>query len=95
MRVETGVASRMISPSGRAPGGAAGGFGRMVEKALDDLSNLQAEADRAAESVATGDMSKLQEAVVKMQEASLTVELVVAVRNHLVDGIQELLRTQV
>ena len=71
------------------------GFADMVTQAIGSLSQLHAAAERAAESVATGDLSRLQEAVIAMQEASLAVDLVVAVRNHLVDGVHELLRTQV
>ncbi len=94
MRVENAIAAGIAS-AGQATRPTPGGFGKMVTQALNDLSELQTAADRAAESVATGDMSSLQDAIVKMQEASLMVELVVAVRNHLVDGLQELLRTQV
>ena len=82
------------APTGpaRAPG--KNSFSDVLRQSVSGLTELQQAADRAAESVATGDLSNLHGAVIAMQKASLAVELAVAVRNHLVDGIQELLRTQ-
>ena len=71
------------------------GFSDALSRSVSSLTELQAAADRAAESVATGDLAHLHEAVIAVQEASLALDLVVAVRNHAVEGIQELLRTQV
>lgn len=71
------------------------GFSDALSRSVSSLAELQAAADRAAESVATGDLAHLHEAVIAVQEASLALDLVVAVRNHTVEGIQELLRTQV
>jgi len=78
-----------------AQGSSESKFAEALNQAVASLAEAQEKADRAAESVATGDLGKLQEAVVAMQEVSLAVELVVSVRNHVVEGIQELLRTQV
>ncbi|MBE9565939.1 MAG: flagellar hook-basal body complex protein FliE [Proteobacteria bacterium] len=71
------------------------GFSDALSRSVSSLTELQAAADRAAESIATGDLAHLHEAVIAVQEASLALDLVVAVRNHTVEGIQELLRTQV
>jgi flagellar hook-basal body complex protein FliE len=70
-------------------------FAEALRRTVSGLADLQAAADRATESVATGDLASLHEAVLAVQKASLAVEFVVAVRSHVVDGIQELLRTQV
>jgi len=79
----------------QSPGAAKTGFSDALNQVVSSLSELQASADRAAESVAMGNLANLHEAVIAMQEASLALDLVVAVRNHVLDGIQELLRTQV
>lgn len=71
------------------------GFSDALSRSVSSLAELQAAADLAAESVATGDLAHLHEAVIAVQEASLALDLVVAVRNQMVEGIQELLRTQV
>lgn len=91
--VEAAVASSAILP-GQGQRGAGDGFGWLLGQAIQRLTDLQATADAAAQRVALGDLAHLHEAVVALQEASLALELVVQVRNHLVEGVQELLRTQ-
>jgi len=70
------------------------GFADFLHQSISGLADLQAAADRASQRVAMGDLAHLHEAVVAVQEMSLALEFVVQVRNHLVEGIQELLRTQ-
>jgi len=70
------------------------GFASKLADNVSHLAQLQAAADRAVESAATGDLSKLHEAVLAMQKASLALELAMTVRNHVVDGVKEILHTQ-
>jgi flagellar hook-basal body complex protein FliE len=89
-----GVASR--DPA-RAPAAepTKGDFAAALRRSVSGLVDLQTAADRAVEAAITGDLTNLHEAVVAMQRASLAIEFASAVRNHVVDGIEELLRTQV
>lgn len=70
-------------------------FAEALRRGMSGLADIQAAADQAAQSIATGDLAQLHNAIITMQKASLALEFVIAVRNHVVDGIQELLRTQV
>jgi len=70
-------------------------FAEALRRGMSGLADIQAAADRAAQSIAVGDLDQLHNAIIAMQKASLALEFVIAVRNHVVDGIQELLRTQV
>jgi len=70
-------------------------FVSLLRQNLASLVEVQAGADRAAQSVALGNLEGLHHAVIAMQEASLAMDFTLAVRNHIVDGIEELLRTQV
>lgn len=72
-----------------------GQFVALLRQNLANLVAVQAGADRAAQSVALGNLEGLHQAVIAMQEASLALDFTLAVRNHIVDGIEELLRTQV
>jgi flagellar hook-basal body complex protein FliE len=76
-------------------GSACESFGAQLSGSLANLAEMQSAADGAAESVAVGDLSQLHEAVIAIQKASLALEFAVAIRNHVVEGLQELLRTQV
>jgi flagellar hook-basal body complex protein FliE len=71
------------------------GFASALQQSIERVADLQNAADLASQRVATGDLAHLHEAVIAMQEASLALDLVVSVRDHVVEGVQELLRTQV
>ena len=91
--ISSGISSGLAGKG--APSEAGAGFGDMLKQNLDGFTALQASADQASQSVATGDLSKLHEAMISVQQASLALDFVVTVRNHMVEGVQELLRTQV
>ena len=84
-----------VRPTESAGGAGQDGFATALKNSVSSLAQLQTAADVAMQSVASGDLSRLHEAMVSIQKASLALELAMAVRNHVVDGVQELLRTQV
>ena len=95
MRVNAaGSAGALVRPMEGAGWGGRDGFAAALKNSVSSLSQIQAAADVAMQSIATGDLSQLHTAMVAMQRASLALELAIAVRNHVVDGVQELLRTQ-
>jgi flagellar hook-basal body complex protein FliE len=85
-------------PSATELGGAtepAQGFGQMLDNLVSSVNAKQAEADKVTQSVLLGDSGQLHRSVIAMQEASLSLSLMVQVRNKLVDSYQELMRMQV
>jgi flagellar hook-basal body complex protein FliE len=70
-------------------------FAAVLQETIDSVAGMQSAADLASQRIATGDLSRLHEGVIALQEASLALDLVVSVRNRVVEGVQELLRTQV
>jgi flagellar hook-basal body complex protein FliE len=92
--VRDAAAGRRPSPGGAAPSRETD-FAEALRRGMSGLADIQAAADQAAQSIAVGDLAQLHNAIIAMQKASLALEFVIAVRNHVVDGIQELLRTQV
>lgn len=91
------VRTPMLSEAaaGRAAPSQERDFAEALRRGMSGLADIQAAADQAAQSIAVGDLAQLHNAIITMQKASLALEFVMAVRNHVVDGIQELLRTQV
>ena len=96
MRIDTltsaSARSSVLAPAEALPGQ---DFADVLRRGIDSLASIQAAADQAAQSVAVGDLAQLHDAIIAIQKASLALELAMAVRNHVVDGVQELLRTQV
>jgi flagellar hook-basal body complex protein FliE len=84
-------------PSTSEVGGAAApanGFGQMLDGLVSSVSAKQADADKITQSVLLGNSGQLHQSVLAMQEASLSLSLMVEVRNKLVESYQELMRMQ-
>ena len=95
MRIESNSSAGALVRSGEGPGPKEESFGSQLSGSLSSLAQMQSAAETAAESAAVGDLSQLHEAVIAVQKASLALEFAVSVRNHVVEGLQELLHTQV
>ncbi|MFZ1057524.1 MAG: flagellar hook-basal body complex protein FliE [Opitutaceae bacterium] len=71
-----------------------GGFGQMLDGLVSAVNTKQAAADKITQSVLLGDSGQLHQSVLAMQEASVSLSLMVEVRNKLVESYQELMRMQ-
>ncbi len=86
------------SPSvdGLAPTSPAGdSFGALLGRFVEDVSARQSHAADAVRSLQSGGTVSLHEAVIAMEEANLSFQLMVEVRNKLLDAYQEIMRMQV
>ena len=94
-----------ISTTGMQPAGIGGlsgtnagqdqGFGKIIGDALQNINNLQIQADTASAQVASGQATDLHAALISIEEASLALQLTLQVRNKLVDSYQEIMRMPV
>jgi flagellar hook-basal body complex protein FliE len=64
-------------------------------KLIDAVESKQVESTAAARDVMLGNSDQIHQSVIAMQEASLSLSLMVEVRNKLVEGYQELMRLPV
>jgi len=91
--------NQLLNPSGpealhiRQPSGE--GFGKMLDGLVSTVDSKQMQADSLTKRVLLGDTDQLHQSVIAMQEASVSLSLMVQVRNKLVDSYQELMRMQV
>ncbi len=72
-----------------------GDFTGFLTDALKETQNAQLEADRAMEKLATGEAKSIHEVMVAMEEADISMRLVVQMRNKVVEAYQEIMRMQV
>jgi flagellar hook-basal body complex protein FliE len=81
---------------GRSLGGSSGGsFADVLNNAVGEVNRLQAQADRLAEQLASGEIKDVHQVMVAMERASLALQLTVQVRNKVIEAYQEMMRTQV
>lgn len=82
-----------VSPSGGAAPGAS--FSNFLGNMVNDVSAKQAEAGAAMKGVIAGNGVPLHQAMIAVEEASVSFQLMVEVRNKLLESYQELMRMQV
>jgi flagellar hook-basal body complex protein FliE len=71
------------------------GFANELTKALDSLNETQHNAEAQSVKLALGEVEELHEMTVAMEQAKLSLQLAVQVRNKLVEAYQEIARMQV
>ncbi|HKD74257.1 MAG TPA: flagellar hook-basal body complex protein FliE [Ktedonobacterales bacterium] len=88
----------VVDASGGAPavgpGATVNQFGDLLGQAIDALNATQSQADAAATDLVTGKSTDLHTAMIDMQQAKVTLDLAVQVRDKAVDGYNDLMHTQ-
>lgn len=84
-------------PAGAAEKQEAGGgsFSEVLNSALKKLNDTQVKADQLTRELLTGEIQDIHQVTVAMQEAKLTMQLAVEVRNKVVEAYQEISRMQI
>jgi flagellar hook-basal body complex protein FliE len=77
-----------------APSGPNTDFGGMLAKGLENVQASQSKADGLAVKVADGTLTDPAQYTMAATEASLGLQLTMAVRNKAVDAFQEIMRMQ-
>jgi flagellar hook-basal body complex protein FliE len=80
---------------GANPASTPSSFGSLVGQLIGEVSDQQAAAGTALNGLLTGQNVSLHQAMIAMQEASVSFQLMVEVRNKLLESYQELMRMQV
>ena len=75
-------------------GNAGSAFSQLVGKLVSDVSVKQTEAGQAWQGVLSGQGVPLHQAVIASEEAAVSFQLMVEVRNKLMESFQELMRMQ-
>lgn len=70
-------------------------FAEALKSSISEVNQAQVAADRAAEQVAAGETKDLHGTMIKLEEADISLRLMVQVRNKAVEAYQEIMRMQV
>lgn len=76
-------------------GNVSGDFGDWLTQQIDGLNQQIATGDMQARRLALGDAGNLHEVMMRLEQAKLSFELAVQVRNRVLDAYQEVLRMQI
>jgi flagellar hook-basal body complex protein FliE len=79
--------------------GAAGvhptGFMNSLQQAISKANDLQLEANQATETLMTGQTQNIHQTMVALQEADVSFQLMMQIRNKLVTAYEEIQRMQI
>src|SRR5690349_6479919 len=82
-------------PSEVTPGKSPDSFGSVLGRMVEEVNAKQNVAADAVNALQSGGNVSLHQAVIAMEEASVSFQLMVEVRNKLLDSYQELMRMQI
>lgn len=83
-------------PMGQARAGASGNdFTNWMARKLDEVNTELSQADMQVRQLAVGSQTNVHEVMIALEKARLGLELVVQVRNKLLDAYQSVLQMQV
>jgi flagellar hook-basal body complex protein FliE len=70
-------------------------FKELLRGAMNTVNENQLSMDQKIREFATGDLENVHELMIDLEKASISLELVIEIRNKLIEAYQELMRTQV
>ena len=100
-RGETGSSRLRITPEqlARAAEAAEGtqpqSFSDMVKEFATDVNDMQFQAGHAIDQFVTGEAADVHQVMVAVREAGIAMDLMLEIRNRVLEGYQELIRMQV
>jgi len=71
------------------------GFRDMMMQALKDVSGLEKQADSITEDFIAGRTDSIHSVLIAAEKASISLELIVEVRNKVLDAYSEIMRMQI
>lgn len=80
----------------REPAGKEGGdFAGFLSRAIDDVNQIQKSADEQMSKVIQGNVEDIHTAMIELQKANLSFQVMMEVRNKILEAYQEIMRTQI
>lgn len=77
------------------PGKVAGGFAEQLQKAVREVDSLQTQRADMVDGMVSGRATEVHDVMIAAQESQLAFELLLEVRNKLLESYQEIMRMSV
>ena len=79
---------------GQATGTPSPNFAQQLQNAIQEVDNLKANSGEMVEGMISGEVTEVHDVMIAAKEASLAFDLLLEVRNKLLEGYQEIMRMQ-
>lgn len=91
-----GIELKDVSPMAQASAGQVDkGFSSLLANSANSLNQSLVEANQAIEKLALGKIESTHEVVIAMEQAKMSLQIAVEVRNKLVEAYQEITKMQI
>ena len=70
-------------------------FGDVLKDSLQEVNDLQVNADRAVEDLASGRNKNIHETMINISKADLAFRMTLQIRNKAIEAYQEIMRTNI
>lgn len=80
---------------GSATGPAQGGFAKQLQNAIQEVDNLQTRRDEMVDGMVSGKTTEVHDVMIAAKESQLAFELLMEIRNKLLESYQEIMRLPV
>lgn len=84
--------SNPASTSASEKGGPA--FGDVLKEAIHDVNRLQKQSDEEVRRLMTGEVNDVHTALIAVQKADMSFQMMMQIRNKIVQAYQEIMRMQ-
>jgi flagellar hook-basal body complex protein FliE len=74
---------------------ASGGFARQLQDAIQEVQNLQTRRDEMVDAMVSGRTTEVHDVMIAARESQLAFELLMEIRNKLLESYQEIMRMPV
>ena len=86
-------AEAAVAPPGRGDGTAS--FGSMVSMGLEQVNQALLTSQQDMQNLAVGNVQSLHQVMVRLEESKIAFQLMLQVRNRVLESYQDIMRTQV
>lgn len=70
-------------------------FGDVLKQMVEDVNSMQVAADEMQVQLATGEISDVHDVMIAVEEANVAMELMLEIRNKIIEAYQEVMRMPV
>lgn len=70
-------------------------FGDTLKESMNEVNNLQLDADKSIEGLVSGQNKNIHETMIAISKADLAFRMTMQVRNKVMDAYQEVMRMQI
>jgi len=89
------AAARSVAQTASTSATPGAGFGQMVSQGLEQVNNTLLDSQVDMQRLAAGEVGNLHQVMLRMEQSRLSFQLMLQVRNRLLESYQDVMRMQV